>query len=241
MERNVRALSVLVLLGSWAVPVLAQLDPANARKFEVALIGDIPYSGLQVLQYPNVIADINANKVDFTVHVGDIKAGNTVCSDDVYPAVRDSFNAFHGPLIYTPGDNEWTDCHRRNNGSYDPLERLALIREVFYPSDRSLGATTFGLQRQSERQPFATYRENAMWSMGSALFVTVHVVGSNNGLNQTLSCTPTPADPCQNPYAASMNAEYAARNAANSPGSRRRSTPPGTADTAPSCFSCRPI
>ena len=29
-----------------------------------------------------------------------------------------------GPVIYTPGDNEWTDCHRVNNGGYNPLERL---------------------------------------------------------------------------------------------------------------------
>ena len=35
--------------------------------------------------------------------------------------------------MYTPGDNEWTDCHRPNNGAYDPLERLNTgVRETFF-------------------------------------------------------------------------------------------------------------
>lgn len=37
------------------------------------------------------------------------------------------------PLVYTPGDNEWTDCHRVNNGAYDPLDRLAAVRKTFFP------------------------------------------------------------------------------------------------------------
>ena len=40
---------------------------------------------------------------------------------------------FNDPLVYTPGDNEWTDCHRANNGKYDPLERLAALRAMFFP------------------------------------------------------------------------------------------------------------
>ena len=37
------------------------------------------------------------------------------------------------PLVYTPGDNEWTDCHRANNGAYDPLERLGVVRDGVLP------------------------------------------------------------------------------------------------------------
>ena len=36
-------------------------------------------------------------------------------------------------VVLTPGDNEWTDCHRVAAGEYQPLERLAKLREVFYP------------------------------------------------------------------------------------------------------------
>jgi hypothetical protein len=50
------------------------------------------------------------------------------------------FNALPHPLIYTPGDNEWTDCHEgRNVAGLDPLERLAKLRTVFFQGERSLG------------------------------------------------------------------------------------------------------
>jgi hypothetical protein len=35
-------------------------------------------------------------------------------------------------VIYTPGDNEWTDTHDERVGSHDPLERLASIRRIFF-------------------------------------------------------------------------------------------------------------
>jgi hypothetical protein len=213
--RGILVVSAVVVL--YAVSSPAQSDDRNARKFTLALIGDIPYSGLQVAQYPNVIADINNAKVDFTVHVGDIKAGDTLCSNEVYADILESFNTFAKPLVYTPGDNEWTDCHRTspNNGGYDPIERLAFLRSVFYTSNDSFGKTTMTLRRQSEDPGVEAYPENAMWSVGSALFATVHMVGSNNGLNQTSSCVPANAVLCPNPFMAAMNAEYAARNAAN--------------------------
>jgi hypothetical protein len=45
---------------------------------------------------------------------------------------RADFDALEDPLVYTPGDNEWTDCHRANNGGYTPTERLDTLREVFF-------------------------------------------------------------------------------------------------------------
>ncbi len=32
------------------------------------------------------------------------------------------------PLVYVPGDNEWTDCGRARACGYDPRERLAWLR-----------------------------------------------------------------------------------------------------------------
>src|SRR5215204_3813399 len=120
--------------------VVALTSPlaAESKKFDFALIGDQPYfpkAGTQQLypaqsEYINIINDINTKKsdVEFTVHVGDIKAGDTFCSDDVYSDNLALFNTFANPLIYLPGDNEWTDCHRANNGSFDPVERLQFLR-----------------------------------------------------------------------------------------------------------------
>ena len=108
------------------------------------------------------------------------------------------FNEIAHPLIYVPGDNEWTDCHRANNGAYDPIERLAYLRDLFFPTDESLGARTLTLERQSAEPQYALYRENVRWVVKNVMFAGLHVVGSNNNLGRT------PA----------ADAEYAARNAA---------------------------
>jgi hypothetical protein len=88
--------------------------------------------------------------------------------------------AFDKPLIYTPGDNEWTDCHRKNNGPYDPLERLQKIRGLFFSSDQSLGRHPITLEPQSAHPAFRAFPENRRWSVENISFATVHMVGSNN-------------------------------------------------------------
>lgn len=163
----------------------------GANRFDIALIGDTRYTAEQRAKFPNLIEDINGEKLAFVVHDGDIKGGSNACVDAIYTETRDLFNQFEAPLIYTPGDNEWTDCHRAGG---DPIERLSFLRNVFYPTSDSLGEKTLRLQRQSRDYP-----ENARWSFGKVTFATLHVVGSNNNLGRT-------------PEA---DAEYAARNAAN--------------------------
>jgi len=101
--------------------------------------------------------------------------------------------------MYVPGHNVWTDCHRANNGSYDPLERLAFLRVVFFPTEQSLGKTTLNLDRQSVDPKYAKFRENVRWVVGNVLFVGLHVVGSNNNLGRIPSA----------------DAEYAERNQAD--------------------------
>jgi hypothetical protein len=173
---------------------------AGNGAFTFALIGDMPYGPEGELKFPKVIADVNADRrLSFVAHDGDIKNGSTVCSDQMFADRLDLFNQFRRPVIYVPGDNEWTDCHRANNGAYDPLERLAFLRSMFFQGDQSLGRQTMTLQRQSNDPVFASYPENVQWVEGNVLFAGLHIVGSNNNLGRT------PA----------ADAEYAARNAAN--------------------------
>ena len=50
-----------------------------------------------------------------------------VIGDAPYSAAQIAgFPAVADPVVYTPGDNEWTDCHRASAGGYLPTERLAL-------------------------------------------------------------------------------------------------------------------
>jgi hypothetical protein len=151
------------------------------------------------IAFQRLIARTNQLKPAFTVHLGDIKSGDTHCTDDVFTRALELFNSFDQPLVYTPGDNEWTDCHRANNGGYDPLERLAALRHLLYPAPGSLGRAKMPLTHQSENQKFAKFIENARWEKAGVVFTTVHIIGSNNNLQRDQSA---------------VN-EYIERNAAN--------------------------
>lgn len=177
--------------------------PAAAEPFTFVAIGDVPYGKPEDVygKYELLIAAINAANPAFTIHVGDIKSGSTECSDKMLGEQLAFLNSFASALVYTPGDNEWTDCYRANSGGFDPLERLAYLRTHFFPGPRSLGAAPIDLERQAELMPdAATFVENARFSRDGVLFVTAHVVGSNNNFE------------VRDPAAV---AEYFARDAAN--------------------------
>jgi len=206
MSMLVVASSVFLLTACTTVPGGA--DTQRGR-FEFALIGDVPYDGRQEKQFPNVIKEINAADLAFVVHDGDFQwdgagwtekaGGRTPCSDATFEDRLRLAMSFRHPFIFTPGDNDWTDCHRSKPRAYDPIERLTKIRELFFPGDHSLGQRTIRLARQSENPKHAKFRENARWTHGDTLFVTLHLVGSNNNLGRTPE----------------MDAEHAERSVAN--------------------------
>ena len=150
----------------------------SAKNFQFMAIGDTSY--VSPSQLDQLVERINHEPTRFTIHVGDIKSGSTLCSDDMFARVYSQFMAFEQPLIYTPGDNEWTDCHRKNNGPYDPIERLQKIRGLFFSSDQSLGRQSLTLEQQSAQAAFRGFPENRRWSVESISFATIHMVGSNN-------------------------------------------------------------
>jgi hypothetical protein len=169
----------LLMLLTLATPAAA----AGPSAFEFVALGDMPYTiPRDYERVDRLIAAINARRPSFSIHVGDIKSGSTPCTDEAFQKIADQFATFDGPLVYTPGDNEWTDCHRRNAGGYDILERLAKIRAMFYPRpDRSLGRTPMPVESQATVMPgHAAFVENVRFEKNGVLFVTLHVVGSNN-------------------------------------------------------------
>jgi hypothetical protein len=130
-----------------------------------------------------LIDRINQEAPAFSVHVGDFKSGSTLCSDEEFANQLEHFQRFKGAVVYTPGDNEWTDCHRGNNGKYDPLERLSALRQRFFKPGASLGQQPMPVQNQSVLAPaFAKHVENVRWKHRGVMFATVHIVGSNNNL-----------------------------------------------------------
>ena len=183
-----------------ALVVLA--GAACAQGLSFGLFGDTPYSHWEREQLPDLIAHMDREGLAFVIHDGDIKSGDSVCSDVVLRDVLAVFQASETPLVYVPGDNEWTDCHRRSNGRYDPLERLDKLRELFFAGDSALGQRPLALERQSRDPAFARYRENVRWQAGGALFVGLNLPGSQNNYHgAAVSGGPVP--------------EFVARSAAN--------------------------
>lgn len=182
------------LIVSAAFPAVAGADGAtadrSAKPLTVAVIGDVPYGAAQEQSWHDLIDAINTDPtVRVAAHVGDIKSGSTACTDERFSAVAADFATFRDPLVYTPGDNEWTDCHRLNNGGYDPLERLDAIRRLFFAAP----GTTAG-RRPMAVDAQASYPENVRWAESRVVFATVHVVGSDNGMApRTGQTAPTPA------------------------------------------------
>jgi hypothetical protein len=181
------AIAIAILAG-------AALGAHAEDRFSFVALGDMPYGPPNEVYppYRALINEVNVRDPAFTIHVGDTKSGSSPCSDTMLLQQRAFLNSFEGALVYTPGDNEWTDCHRKKAawpdcplnaaGDCDPLDRLAFIRhEYFAHGAESLGAVPMVVQRQSDMQPaFSTFVENARFGKGRVAFITAHVVGSNN-------------------------------------------------------------
>lgn len=147
------SLATALAAGAVAIPLAtasADVGKAAPSSYVFGVIGDVPYGADQVAAFPGWVDQISADAdVRFVAHVGDIKSGSSVCSDEYFDFIRAEFDRFDTPLVFTPGDNEWTDCHRPNNGAYDPYERLDALRARFYPEPGvSLGATTMKVDAQ---------------------------------------------------------------------------------------------
>jgi hypothetical protein len=180
--------------------------------FTVALWGDTPYSATETAKLPALIADINAARVDFSIFDGDIKSGSSQCTDDVYTTAIARFNTFRAPMVYVPGDNEWTDCHRINNGGFNALERLRHVRETMFAEDESFGRRKMRLEHQGE--PGSEYAENTRWVRGDVVFLGLNIPGSNNNKVGPTDCLSAKSNRTQADCDAD-NAEYQARDAAN--------------------------
>ncbi len=150
------------------VPALAAdgnpLNADAANTFTMAVYGDAPYGTTptdtaQFQALPGFIDSINADpKVRLVLHVGDIHSGKQYCTQAYDQGVFDLWTEYKDPVVYTPGDNEWTDCNKagEGGGAYnaatqqidyvvdgsgnpvdyakgDPVANLALIRSIFFP------------------------------------------------------------------------------------------------------------
>ena len=144
----------------------------SAQAVRFGVWGDTPYSDAEAALLPRLIEEMNAAGLAFSVNIGDIKGGGEPCADAVLARTIETFNRFSAPLVYVPGDNEWTDCHRTGE---DPIERLAHLRRTMYPTERSFGQQPLTLAQQRPQYP-----EHSRWTAGAVVGIGLHATGSNN-------------------------------------------------------------
>ena len=213
----VRLATALIVVGALAVAAASdgsgddrkgddRDDRGDRDVYAIGLWGDMPYSTLQAeVGVPNLIADMNAQRLAFTAHDGDLKQGsNSPCDDALYANAIAFLNRLNAPAAFTPGDNDWTDCDRPNNGGYNSLERLDYERQVIFGTPFTLGKRR--LRQQVQTDPLCLgvtgnvpCVENRRWTVGRVTYATLNVQGSCNN-----RCDTDPSD-----------AEWSARNAAN--------------------------
>ena len=188
-------------------------DDQERERYAIGIWGDLPYSDVQAQTgVPNLIADMNSQDLAFTAHDGDLKAGNgisgsttpTTCADALYLQGLAYLNSLRAPAMFTPGDNDWTDCDRAKNGGFNSLERLDHERAVFFSDSFSLGQHR--IHQEVQQTPLCLgvsgpvpCVENRRWTLGGVTYATINIQGSCNNLCDT---APDPA-------------EFAARNAAD--------------------------
>jgi hypothetical protein len=156
------------------LPLAAQAAPSGKTNthgsFTYAVYGDAPYGvsptdTSETDATPAFIDAVNSDPdVSTVVHVGDIHSGKQYCTEGYDRQIAGMWSHFADPVVYTPGDNEWTDCHKVAEGggtfnkttgeidivkdpvagnpvdyaSGNPVQNLDLIRSIFYPAS---GAT----------------------------------------------------------------------------------------------------
>ena len=162
LARRMLALAALCIAVLGIVAGIAQgSNRANSSKsnehggsYTIGLFGDMPYNALGKAQYPELLADINAQHVAFSVFDGDLKAGGDgPCSRQPLhdgarglqharaparlAAGRQRLDRLLGPL--RPGHTPYSD----------PLERLDHERQLFTSTIRASARRRSTLTRES--------------------------------------------------------------------------------------------
>jgi len=224
MRHRTLLLVLLALAATVGAVVAATASAGGPSKLTLAVYGDSPYLDPAFASQPHAefaatpafIDTINADKsIQEVVHVGDIHSGSEPCTNAYDQSIFDAWQAFERPLIYTPGDNEWSDCTKAKEepGSDNddpvahpdlPLENLALVRQIFF-ADPGETLGQHPMQVITQAQAFdhqdptdANYVENVMWRQGKTEFVTLNIPGgSNNDTDPWYASHKIPARPEQ--------------------------------------------
>ncbi|MBT8145087.1 MAG: metallophosphoesterase [Gammaproteobacteria bacterium] len=177
--RNAGWLTAVILFAAGCEQTPLTTTATGDGQVRFAVIGDAPYQGLDFPRFRHALKEIDASTLDFVIHVGDILW--FPCDEDTYQHRLDQLQRLNHAVIYTPGDNEWADCHDRTTGSYQPLERLQVLRATFFANPaQSLGARPIAVVSQSQDELYTDYVENQRWRHDDVVFSAFNMPGSWN-------------------------------------------------------------
>lgn len=124
------------------------------------------------------LTETDADNLAFVV-VNGIKSPSEGCDDALYAERHEMLSQAQNGIFVSLAGSDWITCRDRENRS-DAIERLARMREIFYASEFSLGASRLPMLRQSLTPKFRSYAENTRWEIGNVLFATVNLPAANN-------------------------------------------------------------
>jgi len=147
----------------------------------IIILADTPYSDKekQMLQGPegNLYRLINQQDPSVVMHLGDMKSGKESCTNKLLTEHKTLLDqVYPGKIIYTPGDNDWTDCDRSSlTQSYDELDRLDYLITLMYQMPPLLTRNLPTINSQPAQV------ENSLWINDRLAVSTLHIVGTSNG------------------------------------------------------------
>jgi len=98
----------------------------------IAVVADLPY-GLSIddtAQFDKLPAFIKILNDDTSLsavlHLGDIHSGKEPCTQAYDQSILDAWKKLILPFVFTPGDNEWSDCHKSGQygGAYNAVSKV---------------------------------------------------------------------------------------------------------------------
>jgi predicted phosphodiesterase len=152
MRWRKRGLSLVLALVAGCAP-LAPLPPGELA---FGVLGDTPYSAMEVERLERLIDEMNTQPLAFVVHLGDIGTSADACTDRWVLERKRQFARIRHRFVLVPGDNEWSDCK-------NPVARLKAWREMFCETPRE-------------------FCEHQRWESAGWVFVTLNVPGNNNNV-----------------------------------------------------------
>ena len=148
-------LSTLLLLSGW------QRAQAEAPSLTFAIASNVLDKPVGETSLQHMLDAIGGERnTSFIVYDGNLKGETEPCRDSLYNTREQIFDTSRKPVVLLPGGNDWASCVLAQAGSYDPVERLDFIRQLFFGDSNSLGQTPMNVIRESDVARFRPFREN---------------------------------------------------------------------------------